>query len=152
MSLPCNSDSFQFQALSQNFRLQEIRDCIAETHAFDGPEDWLTVSGRITGADWKDCPLLPFQWQDTDQQLLPGILEQCIENLYFSQHSFSIPRRRNATTNRLNALFVDIDQYKGELSKQEALGMALDTIEANGVPAPTFWRDSGRGFYLVWLL
>jgi len=152
MNLTCSFDSSKFQAFSQNSALHEIRECIAETHAFDGPEDWLTVSGRMTGVDWKDCPLLPPQWQDTDQQLLPGILEQCIEDLYFSQHSFSIPRRRNVTTSRLNALFVDVDQYRTELSKQEALGLALDTIEANGVPAPTFWRDSGRGFYLVWLL
>lgn len=148
MPLPNESVSFQNQEKSH---LQEIRECIAETHAFDGPEDYLSVNWLSDGnlAQKMFCPP---EWMNPDQQLLPGILEQCLEDLYFSQHSFSVPRRRNLTTSKLNALFVDVDSYKGELSKQEALGQALDTIEANDIPTPTFWRDSGRGFYLVWLL
>jgi len=160
MATMSNTDtcsSFQFQALSQNSALHEIRSCIAETHAFDGPEDWLSVNwrrkdprpGQDNLAQEMFCPP---EWLDPNQLLLDGIVEQHVEDFYFSQHSFNCSKRRNVTTSRLNALFVDCDQYQGELTKQEALGQALDTIEANGVPAPTFWRDSGRGFNLVWLL
>ena len=140
-------------SLTATERIEGVRACIAQTHAFDTPKDFLTVSGFLHG-DWVENPLLPAQWNDSAQGLLAGILEYMLEDVYFSQHSFNAPNRRTANVSRLNDLWVDCDPHSlnPAVPKKMALAWALTILEENGVPAPTLWRDSGRGFYLIWLL
>jgi hypothetical protein len=75
------------------------------------------------------------------------------EDVYLSTQRFS-GRRRVAKLLSLSSLYADLDYYDmpklAGLHPYMVLDLALERLEAHGVPPPTLGIASGRGLYLVW--
>ncbi|MFB5819501.1 helix-turn-helix transcriptional regulator [Clostridioides difficile] len=69
-------------------------------------------------------------------------------NVYISQNTFYKPQRRIENIKELNAIFIDIDCYNTNYTK-EAVRFFIEK-DLNGIiPNPTMLVDSGRGLYYV---
>nr|MBG0336810.1 DNA-binding response regulator [Clostridioides difficile] len=69
-------------------------------------------------------------------------------NVYISQNTFFKPQRRVENIKELNAIFIDIDCYNKNYTK-EAVKFFIEK-DLNGIiPRPTMLIDSGRGLYYV---
>lgn len=62
------------------------------------------------------------------------------------------PYRNNQALARLNAVYVDIDCYRFNLTAGESLGQLYDAQAEGRIPAPSCLLDSGRGLWPFWLL
>lgn len=60
--------------------------------------------------------------------------------------------RRKDNIKRLNALYVDIDYYNLELSREQVYFALHNFLSDYGLPQYTMLIDSGRGFYVIWKL
>ncbi|MBQ8379270.1 MAG: DNA-binding response regulator, partial [Clostridia bacterium] len=72
------------------------------------------------------------------------------QDMYISQNTFSFPNRRLINLQEINALYIDIDCYKANLTKEGALFFLQDLY--GEIPRPNYIIDSGRGLYYVILL
>lgn len=80
------------------------------------------------------------------------------KDVYMSMNSFLNYRKRNDEESgrknnnlkRLNALYLDLDYYKLNLSKEDILEKLHNDYYNVKIPIPTFVIDSGRGMYLIW--
>ncbi|WP_331491128.1 winged helix-turn-helix domain-containing protein, partial [Clostridioides difficile] len=69
-------------------------------------------------------------------------------NVYISHNTFYKPQRRIENIKELNAIFIDIDCYNTDYTK-EAVKFFIEK-DLNGIiPNPTMLVDSGRGLYYV---
>ncbi|MCC0705235.1 DNA-binding response regulator [Clostridioides sp. ES-S-0049-02] len=69
-------------------------------------------------------------------------------NVYISQNTFYKPQRRIENIKELNSIFIDIDCYNTNYTK-EAVRFFIEK-DLNGIiPNPTMLVDSGRGLYYV---
>lgn len=69
-------------------------------------------------------------------------------NVYISQNTFFKPQRRVENIKELNAIFIDIDCYNKNYTK-EAVKFFIEK-DLNGIiPRPTMLIDSGRGLYYI---
>lgn len=69
-------------------------------------------------------------------------------NVYISQNTFYKPQRRIENIKELNAIFIDIDCYNKNYTK-EAVKFFIEK-DLNGIiPRPTMLIDSGRGLYYI---
>ncbi|MCC0728726.1 DNA-binding response regulator [Clostridioides sp. ZZV14-6045] len=69
-------------------------------------------------------------------------------NVYISHNTFYKPQRRIENIKELNAIFIDIDCYNTNYTK-EAVRFFIEK-DLNGIiPNPTMLVDSGRGLYYV---
>lgn len=73
-----------------------------------------------------------------------------VENVYTSMNTFYKCDRHTEYLKRLNALYVDIDCYNLNMSKDAVLMELYDDYFGTVIPSPTFVIDSGRGLYLIW--
>lgn len=75
-------------------------------------------------------------------------------DIYLTQNRFH-GRRRIAALAELGALFADLDFYQvdnlAHLKAGHVLELALQDLEAERIPAPSFAVGTGRGLALVWL-
>jgi hypothetical protein len=53
---------------------------------------------------------------------------------------------------RLNACWVDVDCYKLGLTHGQVIGQVYDLQRDRKIPTPSYFKDSGRGLWIVWLL
>ncbi len=91
------------------------------------------------------------------KELLNEAIEEYLSNdwnldLYMSLNTFITPKRTLESLRYLNALFIDIDCYKMNMSKESVLYFIENDLYGTDIPIPTFIIDSGRGLYLVWLI
>ncbi|MFN3613055.1 MAG: DNA-primase RepB domain-containing protein [Rubrimonas sp.] len=74
---------------------------------------------------------------------------------YCAVNRFHGPRGRGRLA-QLNALYVDLDVYRqrwlADVPRETLPSFILDWMRASGVPAPSFLVDSGRGYYVLWLV
>jgi hypothetical protein len=74
-----------------------------------------------------------------------------------SRTGLPIPIGTKKNQECLTGIFADIDTGRPKGTKaqqqdtQEAMAQALETIDKKGIPRPTYWIRSGRGFGQVWL-
>ena len=74
------------------------------------------------------------------------------ENIYITLNTFYKPCRRLENIKELNTLFIDLDYYKTDKTKDQVL-MDLEKNYFNqSIPIPNYVIDSGRGMYLIWLI
>ena len=73
-------------------------------------------------------------------------------DLYTTLNTFVAPQRTIETLRYLNALYIDIDCYKMNMSKESVLFFLEEDLYGVDIPVPTFVVDSGRGLYLIWLI
>lgn len=72
------------------------------------------------------------------------------KDTYVSQNSFINQSRRLINLNRLHSIYIDIDCYRKNLTK-EAVIYFLEEMYGE-IPRPNFLIDSGRGIYYVILI
>ena len=106
-----------------------------------------TSNGWITKAEMNQFYK---QWHYKYADLLK---QEFVENnVYISLNTFYSTFRRLEYLKELKALFIDLDTYKTEFTKEQIL-MHLEADYFNkSIPIPNFIVDSGRGIYLIWLI
>ena len=72
------------------------------------------------------------------------------KDMYVSQNSFINESRRLINLNRLHSLYIDIDCYNKNLTK-EAVIYFIEEMYGE-IPRPNFLIDSGRGIYYIILI
>lgn len=72
------------------------------------------------------------------------------KDTYVSQNSFINQSRRLINLNRLHSVYIDIDCYKKNLTKEETVHLLKEMY--GEIPRPNFLIDSGRGIYYVILI
>lgn len=73
-------------------------------------------------------------------------------NTYISLNTFYKPQRRIETVKELNALYIDLDCYNTEFTKNQIVMDLEENYFNRNIPIPNFVIDSGRGLYLIWLI
>lgn len=126
----------------------------------DGPEAHARVlhpadaPGRVTlairnGGRWLEfsCPVSDLAYT---VRSLAGQTD-----VYLSQNRFWSKYRRIAWLAQLDALYVDLDYYRRpelqHLRPWHVLDLALEALEDQHLPVPSFAVSSGQGLALVWL-
>lgn len=71
-------------------------------------------------------------------------------NCYMSQNTFYKTYRRLETLKELKALYIDIDCYNTDYSKESAIYSLENDYFNKSIPMPNLVVDSGRGLYLIW--
>lgn len=61
-------------------------------------------------------------------------------------------RRKGKYLAAFPALFADLDYYRENLSKGQAIGAVIDAADRGEIPQPSIYFDSGHGLWLFWLL
>lgn len=76
------------------------------------------------------------------------------EDFYCSVNSLNAPGKHSSKyVNRLNAVIIDLDYYNIEHLKGLSASQVITLIEEDiDFPTPSFYVDSGRGLYIMWLL
>lgn len=92
------------------------------------------------------------KWQQNSMKLQNINYDQIAvgTDVYISQNTFSMPNRRLINLLELNAIYIDIDCYKANLTKEGALFFLQDLY--GEIPIPNYIIDSGRGLYYVIIL
>ncbi len=103
---------------------------------------WITKARIISGnfSQWH------YKYQELLQEELDG------ENVYISLNTFFSTYRRVEFLKELKAHFIDLDVYNTKFTKDQIL-MHLEAEHfGRTIPRPNLIIDSGRGFYLIWLI
>lgn len=74
------------------------------------------------------------------------------ENIYITLNTFFKPYRRLECIKELNALFIDLDYYKTEFTKEQIIMNLEENYFNKIIPATNYILDSGRGLALIWLI
>lgn len=70
------------------------------------------------------------------------------KDVYISQNTFKEKQRRLIYLNELRALYIDIDCYTKNLSKEATKYFIENDLEGI-IPRPNIWVDSGNGLYYI---
>lgn len=94
------------------------------------------------------------RWSLNAKQLEELNLFQEEENFYCSVNTLYAPGRHSSKyISKLNALIVDLDYYNVPELKDLTPTQVVGLLEAEkDYPSPSFYIDSGRGLYIIWLL
>ena len=74
------------------------------------------------------------------------------ENIYITLNTFYKPCRRLECIKELNALFIDLDYYKTQFTKEQIIMNLEENYFNKTIPATNYILDSGRGLGLIWLI
>ena len=74
------------------------------------------------------------------------------DNVCITLNTFYKTYRRIEYLRELNALFIDLDTYKTDFTKEQILMNLNENYFWKNIPTPNFIIDSGRGLYLIWLI
>ena len=74
------------------------------------------------------------------------------DNVCITLNTFYKTYRRIEYLRELNALFIDLDTYKTDFTKEQILMNLNKNYFGKNIPTPNFIIDSGRGLYLIWLI
>ena len=104
--------------------------------------------GWITKA--KICDKEYKQWHYKYKDLIELKFDE--DNVYITLNTFYKTYRRIECIKELNALFIDLDTYKTDFTKEQILINLNENHFKQSMPIPNFIIDSGRGLYLIWLI
>ncbi|WP_058994086.1 hypothetical protein [Sarcina ventriculi] len=105
-------------------------------------EGWITKA-KISAEGYK-------QWHYKHMQLVKLKFDK--DNVYITLNTFYKTYRRIEYLRELNALFIDLDTYKTDFTKEQILMNLNENYFGKNIPTPNFIIDSGRGLYLIWLI
>lgn len=74
------------------------------------------------------------------------------KDIYISQSTFYKPCRRIENIKELKNLFIDLDYYKIDKTREQVIMDLEENYFNQKVPIPNYVIDSGRGMYLIWLI
>ena len=104
--------------------------------------------GWITKA--KICDKEYKQWHYKYKDLIELKFDE--DNVYITLNTFYKTYRRIECIKELNALFIDLDTYNTDFTKEQILINLNENHFKQSMPIPNFIIDSGRGLYLIWLI
>ena len=90
------------------------------------------------------------QWHYKYKELKETDLTE--ENIYITLNTFFKPYRRLECIKELNALFIDLDYYKTQFTKEQIIMNLEENYFNKTIPATNYILDSGRGLGLIWLI
>lgn len=105
-------------------------------------EGWITRA-QISDKGYK-------QWHYKHMELVQ--LEFDKDNIYITLNTFYKTYRRLECIKELKALFIDLDTYNTDFTKEQILMNLNKNYFKQSMPIPNFIVDSGRGLYLIWLI
>ena len=105
-------------------------------------EGWITKA-KISDKGYK-------QWHYKHIQLVGLKFDE--DNEYITLNTFYKTYRRIECLKELNALFIDLDTYKTDFTKEQILMNLNENCFGKNIPIPNLIIDSGRGLYLIWLI
>ena len=105
-------------------------------------EGWITKA-KISAEGYK-------QWHYKHMQLVKLKFDK--DNVCITLNTFYKTYRRIEYLRELNALFIDLDTYKTDFTKEQILMNLNENYFWKNIPTPNFIIDSGRGLYLIWLI
>lgn len=73
-----------------------------------------------------------------------------VENMFMTLNTFYKPWRKIENVKELSALYLDIDYYNTEYTKEQVLTAIDDKAACDEIPHPSLVIDSGRGLYIIW--
>lgn len=83
------------------------------------------------------------------ENLLKQKLRQ--KDTFISMNTYYIPKRSIETIKELKVIYVDLDVYKTDYTKSQAVGNILYShVDDKDIPEPTRIIDSGNGLYVLW--
>lgn len=91
------------------------------------------------------------QWHYKYEELEDIINEEKgIYDTFLSMNKFVRPKRQVKYLKSLCNLWVDIDCYNTDYTKQQVLFFLENDLYGKKIPRPTLEVDSGKGLYLIW--
>lgn len=82
---------------------------------------------------------------------IPAHLAEWVgSDVYFSQNSFYLPKRRIEFVRQFISLYADIDFYTKGLKKEWVVGHINMMVEDGEIPEPSYITHSGNGLIVVW--
>lgn len=120
--------------------MEQAREYIETLHG--------TSKGWITLADINHKSY--HQWHYKVLELLEMEFDK--HNMYISQNTFYKPQRRIENIKELRALFIDLDLYKLNMTKEQVLYWLNEEYFNIKIPKANMIIDSGRGLYLIWTI
>lgn len=120
--------------------MQQAHEYIQIVHGTS--KGWITLAG-INKDNYT-------QWHYKVLELLE--IEFDKQNVYISQNTFYKPQRRLENIKELRMLFMDMDTYKFNMSKEQTLYWLEQECFNRKIPRPNLIIDSGRGLYLLWTI
>jgi hypothetical protein len=109
----------------------------------------VTLARRLQGGGWRETSV-PVADLAYAVRHLAGE-----PDAYLTQNRFFGHRRLVSRLAELDALFVDLDYHKttahADAHPWHVLDLALDALQAERIPSPSFAVATGRGLALVWL-
>lgn len=120
--------------------LEQAREYIETLHG--------TSKGWITLADINNKKY--HQWHYKVLELLEMEFDK--HNMYISQNTFYKPQRRIENIKELRALFIDLDLYKLNMTKEQVIYWLNEEYFNIKIPRSNMIVDSGRGLYLIWTI
>lgn len=154
--------------LDENSDLDRLR-YLEKLHGSN--EGWITSATKIAiNPKYDKWDQWHYRYSDLKELDFTG------ENKFISMNSFFIPSRATKNVKEINALYVDLDFYREEITKDQVLKdldqtlptvpecfnnkftheQVLMNLEENyfnkTIPMPSYIINSGRGMYLIWLI
>ena len=105
-------------------------------------EGWITKA-KISDKGYE-------QWHYKYKDLIELRFDE--DNVYITLNTFYKTYRRIECIKELNALFIDLDTYKTDFTKEQILMNLNENHFKQSIPIPNFIIDSGRGLYLIWFI
>lgn len=104
-------------------------------------DGWIAICRKRDG-DWKQSYFKPDQ--------VRAALQECGNDVYYSQNTFYTRRRRVEDIRQLRALYVDLDCYNFNFVPEWVVGKMEFEMFGQTIPEPNQIIYSGRGLNLIW--
>lgn len=136
----------QFNNLRQLDKYAEIEYMINYVHSKVTETDCIGIMKKENGeVNYHSC-MSSFKAID---KIFKFIDENNTKDLYMTLNTFWKFKRTYEHLRYMNALYVDIDYYNLNLSKQDVINEIDCLVENNIIPKPTMLIDSGKGMYAI---
>lgn len=107
---------------------------------------WITLA-QIKG----DYSQYHYKYKDLKEAVKEWMVKDGT-NLYISQNTFYKPQRRIENLKELKTLYIDIDCYNSQYTKDAVIYFIENDLYGTKIPRPNMLIDSGRGLYYVLLI
>lgn len=108
-------------------------------------DGFITVARKEKGGNFR-------QYHYKPEELASKLSEWLGEDVYFSQNTFYKPSRKIENIRQIRALYVDVDFYLFNFSKEWVLGNIDLLVQDQEIPQPNLIIHSGQGVVCVWFI
>lgn len=123
--------------------LEQARKHVLFHH--NSSDGFITVAKKEKSGQFK-------QYHYKPEELASRLSEWLGEDVYFSQNTFYKPSRKIENIRQIRALYVDVDFYLFNYSKEWVLGNIDLLVQDQEIPQPNLIIHSGQGVVCVWFI